>query len=128
MTKRPSVMSLDDLMGAKAEPQAETPQPTPEPMKESVPALQAEAPEAEPEEEAEEPVKGRKPVPHVLRTSMYFDREVHDALREIAFRERLNVSDLVNEGLDAVFKARGYPSVAKLKDRGAKRRKGDRKP
>ncbi|WP_237482527.1 ribbon-helix-helix domain-containing protein, partial [Lichenibacterium dinghuense] len=65
-------------------------------------------------------------VPHVLRTSMYFDREVHDALREIAFRERLNVSDLVNEGLDAVFKARGYPSVSKLKDRGAKRRKGDR--
>ncbi len=124
MTKRPSVMgamSIDDLMGS-------VPAPEPEPM----PVESARAPVAEPEPEApitaeaepEAPTKsGRKPVPDVFRTSLYFHRTVHDALREIAFGERATVSDLINEGLDMVLKARGYPSAADLKAKGLPKRK-----
>ncbi len=120
MTKRPSVMSLDDLM--RPEPEAvEVPVAPPAPEPE--PVVVVEAPiAAEPQPEA--PLSnGRKPTPEVFRTSLYFHRSVHDALRQLAFDERATVSDLINEGLDMVLKARGYPSAAELKAKGLPKRK-----
>ena len=103
MTKRPSVMSLDDLM--RPEPAA------------------VEAPAAQPAPEPEAPVSsGRKATPDGFRTSLYFHRSVHDALRQLAFDERATVSDLINEGLDMVLRARGYPSAAELKAKGLPKR------
>jgi hypothetical protein len=40
---------------------------------------------------------------------------VYEVLRKIAFDERLKIHDLVLEGLDAVLRRRGCPSVADLK-------------
>jgi hypothetical protein len=40
---------------------------------------------------------------------------VHEALRKIAFEERLKIHDVVMEGIDAVLRRRGYPSVETLK-------------
>ena len=50
-----------------------------------------------------------------FRTSVYFHRAVHDKLRLIAFEERKSVTDLINEGLDAVLRARGYPTTGELR-------------
>ena len=113
MTKRPSVMSLDDLM---------RPEVAPEPLiAEPVPMAEVE-PEAV-EAEGEPPEPTRKATPGTFRTSLYFHRNVHDALREIAFRERSTVSDLINEGLETVLKARGYPTAAEIKKKGVPKRK-----
>ncbi len=119
MTKRPSVMSLDDLMGAKAETlPPSTPGPGAVPQPEPVPPVPVDLVL----DEAPQP-PGRKPVPDVFRTSLYFHRTVHDALREIAYEERLTISDLINEGIDHVLKGRAYPSAADLKTKGARKRK-----
>lgn len=121
-------MSLDDLMG----PQAEAPRPPapdPSPRAEPPPAESVAEPEpvavlAPEPVETEAPRKGgRKPVPDVFRTSLYFHRTVHDALREIAYDERLTISDLINEGIDLVLKGRGYTSAADLKAKGPRKRK-----
>jgi hypothetical protein len=40
---------------------------------------------------------------------------VYEVLRKIAFDERLKIHDLVLEGLDAVLRRRGCPSVTDLK-------------
>jgi hypothetical protein len=45
---------------------------------------------------------------------------VYEALRKIAFEERLKIHDLVLEGIDAELRRRGYPSIDTL--RSAKRR------
>ena len=50
-----------------------------------------------------------------FRTSVYFHRAVHDKLRLIAFEERKTVTDLINEGLDEVLRARGYPTTGELR-------------
>jgi hypothetical protein len=50
-----------------------------------------------------------------FRTSIYFNRAVHDALRKVAFDERKTISKLIHEGLDSVLAKRGYPSIAKLR-------------
>jgi hypothetical protein len=39
----------------------------------------------------------------------------YEALRKIAFDERLKIHDVVMEGIDAVLRRRGYPSVETLK-------------
>lgn len=130
MTKRPSVMSLDDLMGtgtdvsSRPAPQTEPAQgPVDTPPEEPVAEPEPVAAVAEPVEDEVPRKAGRKPVPDVFRTSLYFHRTVHDALREIAYDERLTISDLINEGIDLVLKERGYPSAADLKAKGARKRK-----
>ena len=60
------------------------------------------------------PAKGPDPAA-TFRTSVYFHRAVHDKLRLIAFEERKSVTDLINEGLDAVLRARGYPPTGELR-------------
>ena len=51
----------------------------------------------------------------MVHTSLYLPGPVHDAMRRIAFDERVKIHDLVIEGIDAVLKRRGYPSVESLK-------------
>ena len=126
--KRPAVMSLDDLMGSKVEPEpvveptptpVEPEQPQPEPVKaeaEETTAPIAEPPPVEMPASAEPLMeKGQR----AFRTSLYFHRSVHDVLRDIAHAERKNVSDLINEGLDHVLKKRKLPTTAELR-KGAK--------
>jgi hypothetical protein len=53
--------------------------------------------------------------PAMVHTSLYLPGPVHDALRKIAFDERIKIHDLVIEGIDATLRRRGYPSVESLK-------------
>jgi hypothetical protein len=53
--------------------------------------------------------------PSVVHSSIYLPEPVDEALRKIAFDERLRIHDLVLEGIDAALRRRGYPSVEKLK-------------
>jgi hypothetical protein len=58
--------------------------------------------------------------PFVVHSSVYLPEPVYEALRKIAFEERLKIHDLVLEGIDAMLRRRGYPSIDSL--RSAKRR------
>jgi hypothetical protein len=58
--------------------------------------------------------------PRVIHSSLYLPDAVYEALRKIAFDERVKIHDLVVEGLDGVLKRRGYPSVESLKAMTAK--------
>ena len=40
---------------------------------------------------------------------------VYEALRKIAFEERLKIHDVVLEGIDLALRRRGYPSIEGLK-------------
>jgi len=53
--------------------------------------------------------------PPVVHSSLYLPEPVYEVLRRIAFEERLKIHDLAIEGLDAVLRRRGYPSVENLK-------------
>jgi len=53
--------------------------------------------------------------PSVVHSSVYLPEAVYEALREIAFDERLKIHDLVLEGIDAALRRRGYPSIENLK-------------
>jgi hypothetical protein len=53
--------------------------------------------------------------PSVVRSSLYLPQPVYEALRQIAFDERLKIHDVVLEGIDAALRRRGYPSVENLK-------------
>jgi hypothetical protein len=53
----------------------------------------------------------------VIHSSLYLPEGVYEALRKIAFDERVKIHDLVIQGLDSVLKRRGYPSVDVLKSR-----------
>lgn len=46
--------------------------------------------------------------------SLYLEPEVYERLREIAFMERKPMHDLFLEGIDAVLKKRGAPSIKQL--------------
>jgi hypothetical protein len=46
--------------------------------------------------------------------SLYLEIPVHDVLREIAFTERTSLHALLLEGVDAVLKKRGAPSIREL--------------
>jgi hypothetical protein len=63
------------------------------------------------------PVGSQTPMeaPATVHTSLYLPGPVHETLRKIAFDERVKIHDLVIEGIDAVLKRRGYPSVESLK-------------
>ena len=58
---------------------------------------------------------GRRPRPDIVHSSLYLPDAVYEALREIAFHERVKIHDLVMQGIDAVLKKRGYPSIDDLK-------------
>ena len=51
----------------------------------------------------------------MVHSSLYLPEPVYEALRKIAFEERLKIHDLVLEGIDLAFRRRGYPSVESLK-------------
>ena len=46
--------------------------------------------------------------------SVYLEPSVHDQLREIAYAERTKIHQLMLEGLDLLFKARGALSIEQL--------------
>jgi hypothetical protein len=51
----------------------------------------------------------------IVHSSLYLPEPVYEALRKIAFEERLKIHDIVLEGIDAALRRRGYPSVDSLK-------------
>jgi hypothetical protein len=53
--------------------------------------------------------------PSIVHSSLYLPEPVYEALRKIAFEERLKIHDIVLEGIDAALRRRGYPSVESLK-------------
>ena len=53
--------------------------------------------------------------PGIVQSSLYLPGPVHEALREIAFHERLKIHDVIIEGIDAALRRRGYPSIESLK-------------
>jgi hypothetical protein len=53
--------------------------------------------------------------PSIVHSSLYLPESVYEALRKIAFEERLKIHDVVLEGIDLALRRRGYPSVESLK-------------
>jgi hypothetical protein len=53
--------------------------------------------------------------PSAIRSGLYLPESVYEALRKIAFDEPLKIHDVVPEGIDAVPRQRGYPSIENLK-------------
>lgn len=53
--------------------------------------------------------------PATVHTSLYLPEPVYEALRKIAYDERVKIHDIVIEGIDATLRRRGYPSVERLK-------------
>jgi hypothetical protein len=51
----------------------------------------------------------------VVHSSLYLPEPIYEALRRIAFDERVKIHDLVMQGIDAVLRRHGYPSVDDLK-------------
>jgi hypothetical protein len=49
--------------------------------------------------------------PSIVHTSLYLPEPVYEALRKIAFEERLKIHDVVLEGIDLALRRRGYSSV-----------------
>ena len=82
-------------------------------------AMTGSDPKARPVETPQDDDKG---LSATFRTSVYFARPVHDKLRLIAFVERKTITDLINEGLDAVLTARGYSTTAQLRKKQKERR------
>lgn len=55
--------------------------------------------------------------PSIVHTSLYLPEPVYEALRKIAFEERLKIHDVVLEGIDLALRRRGYPSGRKPQGR-----------
>ena len=53
--------------------------------------------------------------PSTVHSSLYLPEPVYEALRKIAFDERLKIHDVVLEGIDLALRRRGYPSSEDLK-------------
>jgi hypothetical protein len=53
--------------------------------------------------------------PAIVHSSLYLPEPVYEALRRIAFDERAKIHDLAMEGIDAVLRRRGFPTVDALK-------------
>jgi len=53
--------------------------------------------------------------PSTVHSSLYLPEPVYEALRKIAFEERLKIHDVVLEGIDLALRRRGYPSIEGLK-------------
>jgi hypothetical protein len=61
----------------------------------------------------------RKPTerPSIVHTSLYLPEPVYEALRKIAFEERIKIHDVVLEGIDLALRRRRYASIEGLKAR-----------
>jgi hypothetical protein len=53
--------------------------------------------------------------PSIVHTSLYLPEPIYEALRKIAFEERLKIHDVVLEGIDLALRRRGYPSIEGFK-------------
>jgi hypothetical protein len=53
--------------------------------------------------------------PSIVHSSLYLPEPVYEALRKIAFEERMKIHDVVLEGIDGALRRRGYPSIDNLK-------------
>ena len=51
--------------------------------------------------------KGRQPRPGMVHSSVYLPVAIHEALREVAFRERLKIHDIILEGIEMALRNRG---------------------
>jgi hypothetical protein len=71
--------------------------------------------------ELEKPAK-RRPRPGIVHTSIYLPDAIHEALRQVAFDERLKIHDLIMEGVELVLRKHGYPSIEDLKAKFARKR------
>jgi hypothetical protein len=52
--------------------------------------------------------------PSVVHSSLYLPKPVYEALRKIAFEERLKIHDVVLEGIDLALRRRRYASIESL--------------
>jgi hypothetical protein len=52
--------------------------------------------------------------PSIVHSSLYLPEPVYEALRKIAFEERLKIHDVVLEGIDLALRRRGYPTIETL--------------
>ena len=51
----------------------------------------------------------------IVHSSLYLPERVYEALRKIAFDERLKIHEIVLEGIDLALRRRGYLSIEGLK-------------
>ncbi len=51
---------------------------------------------------------GRQPRPGIVHSSLYLPEAVHEALREVAFKERRKIHDIVLEGVALALRKRGW--------------------
>jgi hypothetical protein len=61
------------------------------------------------------PARKQTERPSIVHTSLYLPEPVYEALREIAFEERLKIHDVVLEGIDLALRRRGYASMPRLR-------------
>jgi hypothetical protein len=59
--------------------------------------------------------------PSIVHSSLYLPEPVYEALRKIAFEERVKIHDVVLEGIDLALRRRGYPPVESLRAKPAKK-------
>jgi hypothetical protein len=50
-----------------------------------------------------------------VHSSLYLPEGIYEALREIAFKERCKIHDVVLEGIGLALRKRGYPPMEQLK-------------
>ena len=50
---------------------------------------------------------GASAPPRIVHSSVYLPMAIHEALREVAFRERLKIHDIILEGIEMVLRNRG---------------------
>jgi hypothetical protein len=62
----------------------------------------------------------RRARPEIVHTSVYIPRPVYQKLRQIAFETDCKIHDVIMEGIDAALRKAGHPSIAELKQQGAK--------
>ena len=58
---------------------------------------------------------GRQPRSDIVHTSLYLPGPVYEALREVAFKERRKIHDIVLEGIELALRRRGYPPIERPK-------------
>ena len=71
-------------------------------------------PGAEPAAPAPAAPAGASRRPEVKQQTVYLPLAAHEQLRRLAFEERVKMHQLLMEGLDRVFRARGLPGLREL--------------
>ena len=51
----------------------------------------------------------KPPRPNIVHTSVYLPEAVHEALRQVAFKERCKIHDIVLEGIELALRKRKAP-------------------